>query len=130
MKKERSKNVRSSVEFRYLVLKDYYEGNCSKCSIVRKYDLSCVGVLDYWLKKYPITDESLSLSSITIDKVMKKHLSSSGTKSRTEELEEEVSRLRKALAYSELRNEALKEVINIGKEEYNIDLLKKAGAKQ
>lgn len=130
MKEERFKRIRSSVEFRYLVLKDYYESNCSKGAIVRKYGLSCVGVLDYWLKKYPITDESLSLCATTIDKVMKKQLSSPRTKSRTEELEEEVSRLRKALAYSELRNEALKEVINIGKEEYNIDLLKKAGAKQ
>ena len=32
--------------------------------------------------------------------------------------------------YSELRNEALNEVLKIGKEKYGIDLLKKAGAKQ
>lgn len=130
MKEKKSKNRQSTVEFRLLVLKDYYESNCSMGTIVRKYNLSCAKVLVYWLKKYPITDKSLSLSSAIIDKVMKKQLSSSRVKIRTEELEEEVSRLRKALAYSELRNEALKEVINIGKEEYNIDLLKKAGAKQ
>ena len=41
-----------------------------------------------------------------------------------------VSRLRKALEYSELRNEALNEVLKIGREQYGIDLLKKAGAKQ
>lgn len=47
-----------------------------------------------------------------------------------EKLQEEVSNLRKALQYSELRNEALQELLKIGKEEYGIDLLKKAGAKQ
>ena len=49
---------------------------------------------------------------------------------REEQLALEVENLRKALAYSELRNEALHEVLKIGKEQYGIDLLKKAGAKQ
>lgn len=48
----------------------------------------------------------------------------------TDRLRDEVTRLRKALAYSELRNEALNEVLKIGREQYGIDLLKKAGAKQ
>lgn len=47
-----------------------------------------------------------------------------------EKLQEEVNNLRKALQYSELRNEALQELLKIGKEEYGIDLLKKAGTKQ
>ena len=51
-------------------------------------------------------------------------------KTREEQLAQEVETLRKALAYSELRNEALHEVLKIGKEKYGIDLLKKAGAKQ
>ena len=50
--------------------------------------------------------------------------------SEEERLKAENARLRKALAYSELRNEALHEVLKIGKEQYGIDLLKKAGAKQ
>ena len=47
-----------------------------------------------------------------------------------EELEDEIMRLRKALEYSELRNEALHEVLKIGREQFGIDLLKKVGAKQ
>ena len=47
-----------------------------------------------------------------------------------ESLQAEISRLRKALEYSELRNEALSELLKIGREEYGIDLLKKVGAKQ
>jgi hypothetical protein len=34
------------------------------------------------------------------------------------------------LKHRRLRNEALNEVLKIGKEKYGIDLLKKAGAKQ
>ena len=47
-----------------------------------------------------------------------------------ERLRDENLRLRKALSYSELRNEALQEVLKIGRERYGLDLLKKAGAKQ
>ena len=50
--------------------------------------------------------------------------------SREEEMQAEITRLRKALEYSELRNEALNEVLKIGREQYGIDLLKKVGAKQ
>ena len=51
-------------------------------------------------------------------------------KKELEKLRDENARLRKALEYSELRNEALNEVLKIGKEQYGIDLLKKAGAKR
>ena len=54
----------------------------------------------------------------------------SSTPSAEERLLEENVRLRKALEYSELRNEALNEVLKIGREQYGIDLLKKVGAKQ
>ena len=45
--------------------------------------------------------------------------------SEEDKLRDEILRLRKALEYSELRNEALNEVLKIGKEQYGIDLLKK-----
>ena len=47
-----------------------------------------------------------------------------------EKLQEEILLLRKALQYSELRNEALNEMIRIAKEEDGYDVLKKRGAKQ
>ena len=53
-----------------------------------------------------------------------------GPQTESERLREENLRLRKALAYSELRNEALHELLKIGREQYGIDLLKKAGAKR
>ena len=62
----------------------------------------------------------------------KKHELTQAAQAKTpeEKLQEEVNNLRKALQYSELRNEALQELLKIGKEEYGIDLLKKAGTKQ
>lgn len=59
-----------------------------------------------------------------------KALTASDGLTREEQLQQEVANLRKALAYSELRNEALHEVLKIGKEKYGVDLLKKVGAKQ
>ena len=50
--------------------------------------------------------------------------------SEEERLREENARLRKALEYSELRNDALNTVLRIGREQYGVDLLKKVGAKQ
>ena len=47
-----------------------------------------------------------------------------------ERLRRENIRLRKALKYSELRNDALNTVLRIGREQYGVDLLKKVGAKQ
>ena len=79
-------------------------------------------------------DLSLSpdlLSQIeTMRKAKEKKSQVTSSLSKEEELHAELLRLRKALEYSELRNEALSEVLKIGREEYGIDLLKKAGAKQ
>ena len=47
-----------------------------------------------------------------------------------ERLRDENLRLRKALSYSELRNEGLHEVLKISRERYGLDLLKKVGTKQ
>lgn len=103
-------------------------------SITRKYGLSHA-LLYSWLRRYD--SEVLSLPSEMEAKVYmsykkRKSEAKPGPVPQTEEerLRDEISRLRKALAYSELRNEALHEVLKIGKEKYGIDLLKKAGAKQ
>ena len=60
----------------------------------------------------------------------KKSARRSAVPSEEERLREENARLRKALEFSELRNEALNTVLKIGREQYGVDLLKKVGAKQ
>lgn len=126
-------------QFRLSVLKEFYESGSSLRSICRKYGISDQHV-HYWERKY--REKSVSLPSEISELEKQVYMARSlkearqGTqkpsvpKTREEELSEEVSRLRKALEYSELRNEALSEVLKIGKERYGLDLLKKTGAKQ
>lgn len=126
-------------QFRLSVLKEFYESGSSLRSICRKYGISDQHV-HYWERKYREKPVSLpsEISELEKQVYMARSLKEArqGTqkpsvpKTREEELSEEVSRLRKALEYSELRNEALSEVLKIGKERYGLDLLKKAGAKQ
>lgn len=49
---------------------------------------------------------------------------------REQELEARILMLEKALRYSELRNEALNEVIKVYNESEGVDILKKVGSKQ
>lgn len=131
---EKSKSVRRrtfDLQFKLTVLKDYYENNASMRGIARKYGIE-KGSLSYWLKQYE--SEGLSLpseSKMVLEMARKKRkvLEEAAPLSEEAALREENARLKKALAYSELRNEALNEVLKIGKEKYGIDLLKKAGAK-
>lgn len=132
----KSERVRThySEEFKLSVLKDMYENGLSINSTAKKYGISSRTSIMSWQMQYPIDSKMLSLSDEVITKVqtMKKGkaLTSSEGLTREEQLLQEVANLRKALAYSELRNEALHEVLKIGKEQYGVDLLKKVGAKQ
>ena len=123
-------------EFKLSVLKDKYENNLSIYSAAKKYGIKANTCICAWEKKYPVDSKLLSLSDevITRVKTMQKKkrptVKQETPLTREEQLAREVENLRKALAYSELRNEALHEVLKIGREQYGIDLLKKAGAKQ
>ena len=94
------------------------------------------GSIYRWEKALILSAKDLSLSQDllsqieTMRKAKEKKSQITSSLSKEEELQAELLRLRKALEYSELRNEALSEVLKIGREEYGIDLLKKAGAKQ
>lgn len=119
--------------FKLEVIKDYYESGCTVYSLSLKYGIE-QSVLHSWIKKFASEELSLPSESNIILEMAYKSSSSNGiceeSKSVEDELREEISRLRQALKYSELRNEALHEVLKLGKEKYGIDLLKKAGAKQ
>jgi transposase len=134
MKDVKIKRKNYDENFKLGVVEDYYSSGASIRSITRKYGLSCCSLFRSWLKRYSIAEKSLSLPKESESELMakekEKRLNSLSCKESKETLEEEVVRLRKALAYSKLRYEALNEVIKISKEEYGIDLLKKAGAKQ
>ena len=119
--------------FKLEVIKDYYESGCTVYSLSLKYGIE-QSVLHSWIKKFASEELSLPSESNIILEMAYKSSSSNGiceeSKSVEDELREEISRLRQALKYSELGNEALHEVLKLGKEKYGVDLLKKAGAKQ
>ncbi len=120
-----------SRDFKLKVMKEYYETGMSKNFLVKKYGIKSRTSIMQWEKEFPITEKALSLSSEVIKKVEDMRKKQSGEyASKEEELQARVKSLEKALQYSELRNEGLMELLKIGKEEYGLDLLKKAGAKQ
>lgn len=128
--------VHYTEEFKLSVLKDMYENGMSQGATARKYGIKSSSCVCMWEKRYPVDSKLLSLPNKVITKVkaMQKERKliamRKAPQTREEQLVHEVEILRKALAYSELRNEALHEVLEIGREQYGIDLLKKAGAKQ
>ena len=111
-----------------------YESGVSIESICRKYGINNSN-FHYWERKYE--DKLLSLPSeiselcqhmFMLKKEREKYRHTpipASQSSETDRLHAEISRLRKALEYSELRNEALNEVLRIGREKYGVDLLKK-----
>ena len=134
MKKERRTPRHFDDQFRLSVLKDYYESGASYSQISRKYDVSSGNVIA-WERKYmskcvPLPADIQELEKQVFMAKKSKEARVPQVKSEEDKLREENARLRKALEYSELRNEALNEVLKIGREQYGIDLLKKAGANQ
>ena len=135
MESKKNERANYSLDIKLKVLADMYENGLSIFGAAKKFGIKNHYSVAYWEKTYILSEKSLSLSQETMQKVMdmrKKHelRQAAQVKTPEEKLQEEVSNLRKALQYSELRNEALQELLKIGKEEYGIDLLKKAGAKQ
>ena len=134
MKKERKTVRHFDDQFRLSVLKDYYESGASYYQIARKYDVATGNVIA-WERKYmnkcvPLPSDIKELEKRVFMAKKVRDSKPQQDMSEEEKLRDENARLRKALEYSELRNEALNEVLKIGKEQYGIDLLKKAGAKQ
>ncbi len=121
------------VSFKFQVLSEYYSSGESIGFISNKFSIS-KATLFRWNKDFETSSKSLSLSEELLNKLSemrnKRQEDESKILESKEALQAEIVRLRKALAYSELRNDALQEVLKIGREEYGIDLLKKAGAKQ
>lgn len=133
---------RFSEDFKLSVLKDYYESGKSQYFISKKYKLSKSG-LKNWLRQYPLSELSLSLSPSTVNRLesMAKKESekpvAGSLEARLAELEAEnqhlkgrISGLQAALEYSELRVEAFSRAIKYYDEQEGVDILKKAGTRQ
>ena len=127
MEKKR-KNQIYDESYRLEVVRDYYESGESKGFIMRKWHLSCRGILKYWLEKYPISSETLSLSEDVKLVHMKKNTTGSLTKE--DLLAIRIKELEKALEMEKLRSRAYEIMIDITEREEGICIRKKAGAKR
>ncbi|WP_455591972.1 hypothetical protein [Bacteroides sp.] len=125
--------VRIDLSTKLSALIAYYSSDKSMYFISNEFGISLRSLLRF-KDSFETSPESLSLSDELLTKLSdmrKKRLESKlSLPDSSTVLKEENARLRQALEYSELRNEALQELLKIGREEYGIDLLKKAGAKQ
>lgn len=135
MAKQRRRYRSYEDDFKFQVLKEMYEKGLSAYSVCQKYGISTPKLIRIWEKAFPLDSKSLSLSSATIEKVKsmrarKEKESQSKVLTREQELEAKIAMLEKALQYSELRNEALNEVIKVYNESEGVDILKKVGSKQ
>ena len=118
-----------SQDFKLRMLKEYYESGSTKYSLCKKYSVDYV-TFSRWERYFESKTLSLPSDLTELEHQVYMARKKSESSKATERLREENLRLRKALAYSELRNEALHELLKIGREQYGIDLLKKAGAKR
>lgn len=108
-------------------MKDYYESGMSYSQIGRKYGVSNGNVI-VWNRKFGNKIVTLPTDIVEHKKdACMPHTANTQDQfslSKEKQLSSENARLLKALEYSELRNEALNEVLKIGREHYGIDLLK------
>ena len=97
----------------------------------RDYGIS-INTLREWIKKYRnliLTKETKELLPLDSMKKKKEQLETDLEK-KVKSLEEENMQLRKKLAHSDLRGEALDTLINIAERTYGISVRKNSGAKQ
>ena len=108
------------------ILREYYARGASLYSMSKKYGIER-GTLRYWMNKYPMNSESLSLPSQTIEDVMARKKSNEPDE--IAKLQARIKELEKALAFSELGIKARDLMIDLAEKQENIQIRKKFGAK-
>ena len=121
-------NRRYDESFILEAIQYYYESGESVKSISRKYGLSSHSVFLYWLKRYPIDSQKLSLSEEVKEEYMEEHTTADPTSEKA--LSQRIIELEKALEYSKLGVRAMEVLIEVAEKKEGINIRKKTGAKQ
>jgi transposase-like protein len=117
MTKENRYMRRYSLSFKQQVVRELEEGSVSKESIRRKYGIKGGATIHKWLHKFG--------KSHLINQVIR--IETMEEKDRTKQLEEEIKKLKLALADSLLAQRSLEVVIEQANKEYKADLKKNFG---
>ncbi len=112
-------NRRYDESFILEAIQYYYESGESVYSISRKYGLSSHSVFLYWLKRYPIDSQKLSLSEEVKIQYMEEEKSQDPTSEKS--LNQRIIALEKALEYSKLRVRSMEVLIEVAEKNEGID---------
>lgn len=106
----------------------YLSGNYTKSSISRDYGVSIAG-LDKWIEKFAedIIGNKIEEKPLISEDNQQSEIAMPPKKDQLTDKEIEIARLRQELYLSQVKNDILEAMIDIAKEDYNIDLRKKAG---
>ncbi len=125
-----SKKYKSySREDKLSLLRDYYQSGLSKNSFCKSREISCVHVLNVWLKKFANEKDLLSLQSEQANTTDMANRSKESYQEEVSQLKQRIKDLEKALAFSQLETEARDLMITRAEEYFDIPIRKKSGAK-
>lgn len=112
-------------EFRWKVVQEVLSGQISKCEANRKYGIRGSSQITYWIRKFSgIKNPRKPERAIPLPDMKNKD------KEEIKILQQENQKLERALETVRLKAEALETMLEIAKEDLNIDIRKKYGAKQ
>ena len=94
---------------------------------MKLHGISSASQLRYWLKKFTVPSEDVSLSSEVVSTMSNR--SKEDYKDENAQLKKRIKELEKALAFSKLETEARDLMITRAEEYFNIPIRKKSGAK-
>jgi hypothetical protein len=109
----------------------YLTGDYSKSSIAREFKVSHPG-LSKWIEKYAeeILGAQKQKNRLISDNNSQSETAMTKQNQEASEKDKEIARLQQELYLSQVKNDIFEAMIDIAKEDYNIDLRKKAGPQQ
>ena len=110
------------------LLREYQESGLSKNAFCRRHEISCVKVLNYWLKKHDSSKEVVSLQPEPEETDMANR-SKEDYKDENAQLKKRIRELEKALEFSRLETLSRDMMIDKAEEYFDIAIRKKSGAK-
>lgn len=116
-------------EFKQEVVQDIESGKYESVAEVRKkFSIGGSSTVHKWLVKYGKSSNFVDLEKIST--VIEDRIMENSKEKKIQELEKELTELKISKRKSEMELEFYKTVVDIAKEDFNIDLKKKYGLKQ
>lgn len=123
--KYEKKGSHYSNDEKYHFIRLYHESGMSKRSFCKLHGISSASQLRYWLKKFTVPSEDVSLSSEVVSTMSNR--SKEDYKDENVQLKKRIKELEKALAFSKLETEARDLMITRAEEYFNIPIRKNLG---